>query len=134
MGGTSFEPPLHSPGNLRVSHTMLCRSRILPFYVLPIPRQHISTNISHTRLMNNLQIQFSQPLQPTSLPGIQMRLGIQVSQQLVVSIYCACVTMQVLPPLHTSCIYCHEFPVSHMIPCFSGCELLTKKCHRLTTL
>ena len=31
-------------------------------------------------------------------------------------------------------LYGHKFAVSHMIPCFSGCELLAEKGHRLATL
>ena len=132
--GTGLQPLFNSFGNLRVCQTMLCQHSSIPLYRLPIPRQDISTDVLTARCMHNLQIQLSQALQPTSLARIQMRLSVEVSERLVVSEHCACITMQVLPPLSTCCINSHKLPISYMIPCFSWCELLAEICHRSSTL
>ena len=52
----------------------------------------------------------------------------------MISVYMADVAVQVMPPLHTTKVYTHEFAISYMVTTLSGGELLAVECHRTSTL
>ena len=82
----------------------------------------------------DLQIQFCQTLQPTCLASVEVGLNEYVHQRFMISVYVADVAMQVMPPLHTTKVYTHEFAIGYMVTTFSGGELLAVERHRTSTL
>ena len=82
----------------------------------------------------DLQIQLSQTLQPTCLASVEVGLDEYVHQGFMISVYMADVAMQVMPPLHTTKVYTHEFAVGYMVATLSGGELLAVECHRMSML
>ena len=52
----------------------------------------------------------------------------------MISVYMANVTVQVVPPLHTTKVYTHEFAIGYMVATLSGGELLAVERHRTSTL
>ena len=52
----------------------------------------------------------------------------------MICVYMADVAMQVMPPLHTTKVYTHEFAIGYMVTTLSGGELLTVERHRMSTL
>ena len=68
------------------------------------------------------------------LASIEVGLDEYVYQRFVVSVYMADVAMQIVPPLHTTKVYTHEFAVGHMVTTLSGGELLAVERHRTSTL
>ena len=52
----------------------------------------------------------------------------------MICVYMADVTMQVMPPLHTTKVYTHEFAIGYMVTILSGVELLAVEHHRTSTL
>ena len=107
--------------------------------MLPITRQHICNNVILPRYIVDFKIQFCQTLQPTCLASIEVGLDKDVNQRFMISVYVAHVitlllAMQVMPPLHTTKAHTHEFPVGYMVMTLSGGELLTVKCHWMSTL
>ena len=63
-----------------------------------------------------------------------MRLHVYVLQRLMVSIYSALVTMQILAPFHASLEDGHKLPVRNMVPGFCGGEFLAEERHRALPL
>ena len=63
-----------------------------------------------------------------------MRLHVYVIQRLMVSIYDALITMQILALFHASLEDSHELPVRNMVPGFCGGEFLAEKRHRVLLL
>ena len=82
----------------------------------------------------DLQIQFCQTLQPTCLASVEVGLNEYVHQRFMISVYVADVAMQVMPPLHATKVYTHEFTIGYMVTTLSGGELLTVERHRTSTL
>ena len=58
-------------------------------------------------------------LQPSGLGGIKIKLSIQISKWLVISVNSACMPVEVLCPLHTGLIDGKQLTVSDMIPSLS---------------
>ena len=73
-------------------------------------------------------------LQPTCLASVEVGLDEYVNQRFMISVYMADVAMQVMPPLHTTKVYTHEFTIGYMVTTLSEGELLAVKCHRTSTL
>ena len=73
-------------------------------------------------------------LQPTCLASVEVGLDEYVHQRFMISVYMANVAMQVMPPLHTTKVHTHEFPVGYMVTALSGCELLAIEHHRTSML
>ena len=63
-----------------------------------------------------------------------MRLHAYVLQMLMVSIYSALVTMQILATFHTSLEDGHKLPVRNMVSSFCGGEFLAEEHHRALLL
>ena len=107
--------------NLHVSKAMPNAADVTCFlHVALIAGQNIHINVFYTRLVHNVQVQFSQSLQPVSLARIQMRLHVDVLQWFMVSVHSTFGTMQVVVSFHTGLEYGHKFPISYMVPSFSG--------------
>ena len=102
--------------------------------MLPITRQHICNNVILPRYIVDLQIQLCQTLQPTCLASVEVGLNEYVYQRFMICVYMADVAMQVMPPLHATQVYTHEFAIGYMVTTLSGGELLTVECHRTSTL
>ena len=89
-------------------------------HVAPITRQNISSHVFHTRLVHNVQVQFSQSLQPASLASIQMRLYINILQGFVVCVHSTLGAVQVMAPFHAGLENGHELTVGYMVSSLSG--------------
>ena len=52
----------------------------------------------------------------------------------MISVYIANVAVQVMPPLHTTKVYTHEFMIGYKVTTLSGGELLAVECRRTSKL
>ena len=68
------------------------------------------------------------------LASVEVRLHKDVQQRFMISVYMTHIAMQVVPPLHTTKVYTHEFAISYMVTTLSGGELLAVERHRTSTL
>ena len=68
------------------------------------------------------------------LASVEVGLDKDVHQRFMISVYVAHIAMQLMPPLHTTKVYTHEFPVGYIITTLSGGDLLAIECHWTSTL
>ena len=66
--------------------------------------------------------------------SVEVGLDEYVYQRFMISVYMTDVAMQVMPPLHATKVYTHEFTISYMVTTLSGGEFLAVERHRTSTL
>ena len=68
------------------------------------------------------------------LASIEVGLHKDVHQRFMISVDVTHISMQIVPPLHTTKVHTHEFFVGYMVATLSGGELLAVEHHRTSTL